>query len=82
MPAVQLRAAELDLPPTEEAPFREAYQRLARRGTPLHPYEQAWGDFRRLRRAYLPGLVAATQLLLVPLEFRDHTGRLDITRSG
>jgi hypothetical protein len=82
MPAVQLRAAELDLPPTEEAPFREAYQRLARRGIPLHPYEQAWGDFRRLRRAYLPGLVAATQLLLVPLEFRHHTGRLDITRSG
>jgi Ion channel len=82
MPAVQLRAAELDGPPAEEAPFREAYQRLARRGVPLHPYEQAWGDFGRLRGAYLPGLVAATELLLVPLEFRHHTARLDITRSG
>ena len=57
-------------------------RRLARLGAPLHPYEQAWGDFGRLRAAYLPGLVAATELLLVPLEFRHQTARLDITRSG
>jgi hypothetical protein len=82
LPAVQLRAAELDGPPAEEATFREAYQRLAGLGLPLRPYEQAWGDFGRLRAAYLPGLVAATELLLVPLEFRHQTARLDITRSG
>jgi Ion channel len=82
MPAVRLRAARQDGPPAEEASFREAYQRLARRGVPLHPYEQAWADFGRLRAAYLPGLVAATELLLVPMGFRHHTARLDITRSG
>ena len=83
MPMVRTRAAQLDGPrPAEEALFRDAYQRLARLGVPLHPYEQAVGDFHRLRAAYLPALVAATQLLLVPLEFRHHTARLDITRSG
>jgi hypothetical protein len=82
MPAVGLRAAQLDEPPADEATFRDAYQRLARLGIPLHPYDQAWADFGRLRAAYLPGLVAATGLLLVPLEFQHHTARLDITRSG
>jgi Ion channel len=82
MPAVERGTAGLAGPPTEEAPFREAYQRLAGLGLPLHPYEEAWGDFGRLRGAYLPGLVAATELLLVPLEFRHHTARLDITRLG
>ena len=82
MPAVRLRVAELDAPAPDEAKFREAYQRLAQLGAPLHPYEQAWGDFGRLRAAYVPGLVAATELLLVPLEFRHQTARLDITRSG
>jgi hypothetical protein len=81
MPAVE-RRAELEGPPVDEAPFREAYQRLGALGISLHPYEQAWGDFVRLRGAYLPGLVAATKLLLVPLEFRHQTARLDITRSG
>jgi Ion channel len=82
LPAVELKAAELESPPVDEAPFREAYQRLTALGIPLHPYEQAWADFGRLRGAYLPGLVAATKLLLVPLEFRHQTARLDITRSG
>jgi Ion channel len=82
MPAVELQAAELDGPPADEASFRDAYQRLARLGIPLRPYEQASGDFGRLRAAYLAGLVAATRLLLVPLEFRHHTARLDISRSG
>jgi hypothetical protein len=82
MPSVERRVAELDGPPADEATFRDAYQRLAGHGVPLHPYEQAWDDFGRLRAAYLPGLVAATELLQVPLEFRHHTARLDITRSG
>ena len=82
MPSVQNKVAALDGPPADETTFREAYQRLATLGAQLHPYEQAWGDFGRLRAAYLPGLVAATELLLVPLEFRHHTARLDITRSG
>lgn len=47
----------------------------------LPAYEQAWADYRRLRADYLPELVAATELLLVPLEFRHHTARLDSTRS-
>jgi Ion channel len=80
--AVRGRVAELDGSPADETLFREAYQRLAQLGLPLRPYEQAWGDFGRLRGAYLPGLVAATTLLLVPLEFRHQTARLDITRSG
>jgi Ion channel len=82
MPATGRRAAEADASPADEAAFRDAYQRLARLGEPLHPYERAWGDFRRLRAVYLPGLVTATELLLVPLEFRHHTARLDIARSG
>ena len=47
----------------------------------LHPFEQAWSDLRRLRAAYRPELVAATELLLVPLEFRHQTARLDGSRS-
>ena len=82
MPATRLRADPPDGPPADEAEFREAYQTLARLGAPLHPYEQAWGEFSRLRGAYLPGLVTATTLLQVPLEFRHQTARLDITRSG
>jgi Ion channel len=80
--AVRGRVAELDGSPADETLFREAYQRLAQVGLPLRPYEQALGDFGRLRGAYLPGLVAATTLLLVPLEFRHQTAMLDITRSG
>jgi hypothetical protein len=45
---------------------------------PLRPYEQAWSELRRLRAAYLPPLVTATELLLVPLEFRHQTSRLDL----
>jgi Ion channel len=80
-PAVRLRAADLVDHSQDEARFRAAYQRLADLGLPLHPYEQAWSDVRRLRAAYLPELVAATETLLVPLEFRHHTTRLDITRA-
>jgi Ion channel len=82
MRAVDRRAAELDAPPADEAQFRDAYQRLAGLGAPMRPYEEAWEEFRRLRAAYVPGLVAATELLLVPLEFRHHTARLNISRSG
>jgi Ion channel len=71
-----------DGPPADEAQFRDAYRRLAELGLPLRPYERAWGDFGRLRAAYVPGLVAAAELLEVPLEFRHQTARLDITRSG
>jgi hypothetical protein len=53
---------------------------LSRLGVPLRPFEQAWEDYRRLRAACLPELVAATELLLVPMEFRHQTARLDITR--
>jgi hypothetical protein len=82
MPTTLRAAPELDGTATEEAPFREAYERLRGLGVPLHPYEHAWADFRRLREAYAPWLLTATRLLLVPLEFRHHTARLDVTRSG
>ena len=39
------------------------------------------GDY-RLRAGNYPELVAATELPLVPLEFRHHAARPDITRSG
>ena len=81
LPAIATRAAEGG-PPADEVSFQALYQRLADAGAPLRPYEQAWGDYRRLRAAYLPELVAATELLLVPMEFRHHTSRLDITRSS
>ena len=81
LPAIATRAAEGG-PPADEASFQALYQRLADAGAPLRPYEQAWGDYRRLRAAYLPELVAATELLVVPMEFRHHTSRLDITRSS
>jgi Ion channel len=80
--AARRGVAVADGPPADEAQFREAYRRLAELGLPVRPYERAWGDFGRLRAAYLPGLVAAAELLEVPLEFRHQTARLDITRSG
>jgi Ion channel len=82
MTSTRLWVAAPDGTATEEAPFREAYERLHALGAPLHPYEQAWAEFRRLREAYLPGLLTATRLLLVPLEFRHQTAGLDISRSG
>jgi Ion channel len=82
MPTTLRHAPELDAEATEEAPFREAYERLRGLEVPLRPYGQAWAEFRRLREAYVPGLLTATRLLLVPLEFRHQTARLDVTRSG
>jgi Ion channel len=82
MPTALRRPVEADDTVTQEAPFREAYERLRELEVPLHPYEQAWAEFRRLREAYVPGLLTATRLLLVPLEFRHQTSRLDISRSG
>jgi hypothetical protein len=82
LPAIGLREAELAGSLGDEGRFRAAYQRLGKLGLPLHPYQQAWDDLRRLRAGYYPQLVAATELLLVPLEFRHQTARLDITRSG
>jgi hypothetical protein len=82
LPALRLRAAELAELPADEARFRATYERLEAMGLALHPFERAWGDLRRLRAAYLPELVAATELLLVPLEFRHQTARLDSTPSG
>jgi hypothetical protein len=82
LPAVEPGAAELGARDEDEARFRAAYQRLAGLGLVLRPYEQAWDELRRLRAAYRPGLIAATELLLVPLEFRHQTARLDVTRSG
>ena len=81
LPAIGARAAE-GVPPADEASFQAVYQRLDRLGAPLQPFEQAWDDYRRLRASFLPELVAATELLLVPMEFRHHTSRLDITRSS
>ena len=81
LPAVGLRATELAERAGDEARFRATYQRLERLGLPLHPFGQAWGDLRRLRAGYLPELVAATELLLVPLEFRHNTARLDAASS-
>jgi Ion channel len=82
MPTALLRPVEPEDTATEETPFREAYERLRGLGVPLHPYERAWSEFRRLREVYVPGLLTATRLLLVPLEFRHQTARLDISRSG
>jgi hypothetical protein len=82
LPAVGTREAEPAGSPGDEDRFRAAYQRLGKLGLPLHPYGQAWDELRRLRAGYYPELVAATELLLVPLEFRHHTARLDVTRSG
>jgi Ion channel len=57
-----------------EPAFRDAYQRLARLGLPLRPYEPAWDELRRLRSALLPHLLVATELLLVSREFRNQAG--------
>jgi hypothetical protein len=57
-----------------EPAFQDAYQRLARLGLPLRPYEPAWDQLRRLRSAYLPHLLVATELLLVSREFRNQAG--------
>jgi hypothetical protein len=81
-PGNGLEDAELAGSFGDEGRFRAGYQRLAALGLPLFPYEQAWGDLRRLRAGFVPQLVGATRLLLVPLEFRHHSARLDITRSG
>jgi len=63
----------------DEARFRAVYERLARLGHPGRPFEQAWDSYRRLREAFYPELAAATRLLLVPMEFRHHTSRLDLS---
>ena len=62
-----------------EAPFRAAYERLARLGHPIRPYEQAWEQYRRRRTVFYPELVAATEALLVPMEFRHQTARYDLS---
>jgi hypothetical protein len=82
LPVTGLADAELAAAFGDEGRFRAGYQRLAALGVPLLPYEQASSELRRLRAGFLPQLVAATRLLLVPLEFRHHSARLDITRSG
>jgi Ion channel len=79
LPAIRLREAEVQDVPGEEARFRANYQRLERLGLPLNPVDQAWRDLGRLRASYFPALVAATELLMVPMEFRHHTAKLDIT---
>jgi hypothetical protein len=78
LPAARLRAADLAERPGDEAGFRDTYRRLERLGLPLHPFGQAWDELRRLRAVYRPELLAATEQLLVPLEFRHHqSARLD-----
>jgi hypothetical protein len=68
-----------DGPGTSEARFRDAYQRLDRLGHPMRPYEQAWDQYRRRLASFYPELVAATEQLLVPMEFRHHTARFDLS---
>jgi hypothetical protein len=82
LPAIGVEDAELEASSADEERFRAGYQRLAALGVPLHPYQQAWNDLRRLRAGFMPPLVAATKLLLVPREFRHQTATLDITRSA
>jgi hypothetical protein len=73
LPSVGQRVAERDSQQLGDEPtFQAVYTRLAERGLPLRPFEGAWADPRRLRRAYVPHLLAATELLLVPREFRHH----------
>jgi Ion channel len=78
LPAVGVTRSQAD-PGADETRFRSAYERLAGLGQPLRPYTEAWDTYRRLRAAYFPELAAATELLLVPMEFRHHTSRLDLT---
>ena len=65
----------------DEARFRAVYERLARLGYPMRPFEQAWDQYRRRRATFYPELVAATEQLLVPMEFRHQTARYDLSGS-
>ena len=78
LPAVGLKAGDAG-PGADEARFRAVYERLAGLGEAPRPYPEAWEAYRRLRTAYVPELVAATELLLVPMEFRHQTSPLDLT---
>jgi hypothetical protein len=78
LPAVG-QGAGADRPGIDEAQFRAVYQRLARLGHPMRPFEQAWDQYRRRRAAFYPELIAATEQLLVPMEFRHQTSRLDLS---
>jgi hypothetical protein len=78
LPAVGLGAVGVG-PGADEARFRAVYERLGRLGHPTRPYDQAWDSYRRLREAFYPELAAATRLLLVPMEFRHQTSRLDLS---
>jgi Ion channel len=78
LPAVGQEAGG-GVPGDAEAWFRDAYQRLDRLGHPMRPYEQAWDQYRRRRAAFYPELVAATEQLLVPMEFRHQTARSDLS---
>ena len=48
-------------------------------GQPVRPDTDAWDTYRRLCAACLPELLSATELLVVPLEFRHQTSRPDLT---
>jgi Ion channel len=78
LPAVAQEAGG-GVPGDDEAWFRDAYRRLERLGHPVRPYEQAWDQYRRRRATFYPKLVAATEQLLVPMEFRHHTARFDLS---
>jgi hypothetical protein len=78
LPAVGQEAGG-GVPGDAEVWFRDAYQRLDRLGHPMRPYEQAWDQYRRRRAAFYPELVAATEQLLVPMEFRHQTARSDLS---
>jgi hypothetical protein len=73
LPSIGERLVEWDDQQLGNEPaFRAVYERLAERGLALRPFERAWSDLLRLRRAYVPHLLAATELLLIPPEFRNH----------
>jgi hypothetical protein len=74
LPAIRQRVAEGADRLGDEAGFQAVYQRLGALGLPLRPYEPAWAELRRLRGAYAPHLLAATELLLVARELRGRNG--------
>ena len=78
LPAVGLGAVGVG-PGADKGGVRKVSKSMGRIGNHNQHREKAGDSYRRLREAFYPELAAATRLLLVPMEFRHQTSRLDLS---
>lgn len=59
--------------------FREVYQTLVGFGLPVRPFDEAFARQKALRADYVPVVVALSELLLAPIEFRANVRAIPVT---